>query len=339
MTPSAPAATPLTPPPPLPFVLVWNGFISLHAYFMLGAGWPLPALFGMLLFYSIFFAVGGFMIVIWVRHQRLRQRFGQPVMEPPGALLPGRPGLLSVQFDRTWPPDRKLEGSLHWVSRQAGRGVPASLQAIPLPGNTYSGRDGTHWSASLSAPPLPAGVRPEAVGLELRLHLSGLDKSGWRFPLAWATDAAASPGALADRPNRLPVSAAEREKLLGILGKAPSVLAAVAVLMLALMCRDGRLDFTDLLVPLFLLIGGWHVRDVQRQLEQWRDWSQLPDSDSPLHGLKQRFRYTAIVAPVLMIGLFAADILLPDDVIGTLRQLASSGVERAETPVIEQRQP
>lgn len=339
MKPTTPAATPLTPPPPLPFVLVWNGFISLHAYFMLGAGWPLPALFGMVLFYSVFFAVGGFMIVIWVRHQRLRQRFGQPVLEPAGDLLPGRPGLLSVQFNRTWPPGQKLTGSLHWVSRHTGRGVPASLQAVPLPGNTYSGRDGTHWSSSLSVPPLPAGVRPEAVGLELRLHQSDAEKSGWRFPLAWATDTAATDGVPADRFDRPPVSAADREKLLGILGKTPPVLAAVAVLMLALMCRDGRLDFTDLLIPLFLLIGGWHLREVQRQLEQWRDWSQPPANGSPLNGLKQRFRYSAAVVPVLMIGLFAADILLPDDVIGTLRKLASSGVERAETPVIEQRQP
>lgn len=339
MTPTAPAATPLTPPPPLPFVLVWNGFISLHAYFMLGAGWPLPALLGILLFYSVFFAVGGFMIVLWVRHQRLRQRFGQPRMEPMAALAPGRPGLVSVQFDRPWPPGRTLDGSLHWVSRHAGRGVPASLQALPLLGNISSGRDGAHWTASLSVPPLPAGVRPEAVSLELRLLPSGADKTGWRFPLAWATDTVAAPGLAAATANRPPVSAADREKLLGLLGKAPPVLAAIAVLMVALMCRDGRLDFTDLMFPLFLLLGGWHLREVHRHLDQWRDWNQPPGNGAPLDGLKQRFRYSAAVVPALMIALFAADILLPGDVIATLRALASTGVERAEAPVIEPRMP
>ena len=56
--------------------------------------------------------------------------------------------------------------------------------------------------------------------------------------------------------------------LLGGVGTWPQILgvsAVLQVLMLALMCRDGRLDFTDLLVPLFLLIGGWHVRDGKRR--------------------------------------------------------------------------
>ena len=101
---------------------------------------------------------------------------------------------------------------------------------------------------------------------------------------------------------------------------------------LALMCRDGRLDFTDLMFPLFLLLGGWHLREVHRHLDQWRDWNQPPGNGAPLDGLKQRFRYSAAVVPALMIGLFAADILLPGDVIATHHPQALTHRSRRNLP-------
>ncbi|HEX5278430.1 MAG TPA: hypothetical protein VFW42_12280 [Fluviicoccus sp.] len=326
MLSSPPRPEPITRPAPLPFVLVWNGFVTVHAFFMIGAFWKQPAVIGLLLFYSLFFGVGGWMALSWWRWTAFTRRYGAPTVKNLPALRPGDTASLSLAFNRVWPSGQKPVALLQWaqVSRDSDGETRQALAqtARELTAATFPHRDGTDWQCTLTVPPPPAAVSPAALRLELLLQAPGAAGTGWRIPLPLAADAA--PGT----PAALTLTPADREKALKLLGGLSAGLMLAAMIVLGVMISDGRLAFTDLIFPLFLGFGGWYMRGVRELLAQQRDWNDGMKPDTA--ALQARFKRTGAVLPLLMVGLFAADMLLPDDVIGTLKKL--NGVERPQAP-------
>jgi hypothetical protein len=325
MLPVPPRPEPITKPAPLPFVLVWNGFVTVHAFFMIGAFWKQPAVIGLLLLYSLFFGVGGWMALSWWRWSTFTRRYGTPTVKNWPAVRPGDTATISLAFNRVWPSGQKPVAVLQWaqLSRDSdGESRQALAQtARELTAATFPHRDGTDWQCTLTVPSPPA-TAPASLRLELLLQAPGSAGTGWRIPLPLAADAA--PG----NPAALTLTPADRDKVLKLLGSLSTGLMVAAMAVLGVMVADGRLAFTDLLFPVFMGFGGWYLRGVRAWMTQQRGWENGMKPDTA--ALQARFKRTGAVLPLLMVGLFAADLLLPDDVIGTLKKL--NGVERPEAP-------
>ncbi|HEX5360102.1 MAG TPA: hypothetical protein VFW49_03280, partial [Fluviicoccus sp.] len=261
-----PRPEPITKPAPLPFVLVWNGFVTVHAFFMIGAFWKQPAVIGLLLFYSLFFGVGGWMALGWWRWSAFTRRYGAPTVKNWPALRPGDTASISLAFNRVWPSGQKPVAVLQWarVSRDSDGETRQALAqtARELTAATFPHRDGTDWQCTLTVPPPPAAAVPSALRLELLLQAPGSAGTGWRIALPLAADAAPA------NPAAITLTPADREKALKLLGGLSTGLMAAAMGVLGVMVADGRLAFTDLLFPVFLGFGGWYLRGVRELLAQ-----------------------------------------------------------------------
>lgn len=323
-----PVVRPLTAPPPLAFVIVWNGFVTVHAFFMLSGFHDKPlALAGLGLFYSLFFGAGYLMARAWWRVGSFQRRFGSPAVQSLTPVQPGHPFSVRLRFDRAWPPGQRLEGQLHWVVN-SGKHLH-SLESHPISSLIQTHPNGVEWHATATVPPPPAGELAGRARLELRLPDPAGGTAGWAVSLPLNAGTAPLPG-LNGLQGRT-FTPADREKLLKGLGFLSSGLLGGAVLMLGLMSLDRRLDFTDLIFPGLLAVGGWYARAFRQLLQEQRghDLSKLDPSV-----LKPRFRGAGVIIPLIMVGAFAADILLPGDVFQTLRTVAGAldGVERPDAP-------
>jgi hypothetical protein len=256
---TAPAATSTTGEPiqarsPLFFAVIWTLFTTVHAGFMLYAfrtQWALLPI--LLLFYSVFFAVGVAMAVGHVRWWRQRLRFGAPVLmlspqlhplQADTLLLSGfKPAAQAAAFHALWVHEIGTlghKGAVHWTEQARSKAAP--LQWIP---NAGAVRDDALLQAhsTLVAPPMQrqAGHRSRWSLLVVPSLQRELDKpsnaqaqplkveamkQGWRFALA-PEAAAALHEPEAASPTLLTPAMTPQER-----GQAWRVLAAVATLFL-----------------------------------------------------------------------------------------------------------
>ena len=329
----------ITAPPPLLFALVWNGFITVHAFVMLGAVWKTKPvmLLPLLAFYSIFFGVGFWMARITVRGYRLKQRYGSPVITAaPTAVTPGTTATVSLRFDRAWSLPHDVEATAHWAtfSLKRGNGSATPPDARPASAQVSVGARGTDVSVMVLAPVLPGGMDPATAMLEVRLASPAGSTIGWRFQLPSATVGTGnSPVTGPDTIDLAKMSPGDRAKAVKVMGKMAGGLMFAAVVVVFLMARDGRLAFTDLIFPFFLGAGGWYLRKLTDFLQRTEVWSAT-DPQAVRDAFRHRVGGSLAIFPVVMVGAFAADILLPHDVIGTARQLMgmASPTIREEPP-------
>lgn len=188
--------------PPLAFVVFWLAFTSVHAFFMLRGFRHSGALFVLVPFYLLFFGVGFYMAATWWRAAGLRRRFGTPTLPFPPPAAPGQLLQLSVDFDKAWPRDARLEGRLHWVAvgskGQSGR----VLAEAPLSGGAAPGPRGTAWQGAGTVPAAPATTERHRLELVLQPPDSP-PGSAWRFELPLQVAATATPRIEAQDIRRL----------------------------------------------------------------------------------------------------------------------------------------
>lgn len=245
--------------PPLAFVVFWNAFTAVHAFFMLRGMWGSWAMLVLLPFYGLFFGVGIWMIRAWLRAQALGQEFGSPTLQPLAPVVPGQQLRLGVDFDRDWTmTGLQLSAQLCWVEVLSKGGSGKVLAAAAVGGSALAGARSTTWQGMAVVPVRPAGAQP--MRLELLLQpADAAPGSGWRFQLPLA---AQQPG-LGEAIEFTPEMAGKADRVLGwiFLGL---LVAGGALLLQAL--TSGHRAFLPLLPGAGLAFAAWVVSDLRSAL-------------------------------------------------------------------------
>lgn len=252
-------STPARPAPPLAFVVFWNAFTAVHAFFMLHGFWGSWAMLFLLPFYGLFFGVGIWMIRAWLRAQALGQEFGTPTLQALAPVAPGQQVRVGIEFNRDWTQSgQQLTAQLCWVEVLSKGGSGKVLAQALVGGSATAGARGTVWQGMAVVPPRPPGAQP--MRLELLLQpLEAASGSGWRFQLPLA---AQQPG-LGEAIAFTPEMADKADRVLGwvFLG----LLVAGGVLLLQAL-TSGHRAFLPLLPGAGLAFGAWVVGDLRSAL-------------------------------------------------------------------------
>jgi hypothetical protein len=243
--------------PPLFFVIFWNAFTAVHAWFMLRGLRDSSALFFQLPFYALFFGVGIYMARNWWQGALLRRQYGQPRLAAGAALQPGQPATLTVQFDRAWAREQRLEGRLCWVAVTAKGHSGQTLAESELRGSLVPAAQGSSWQGMGTVPVPPAGA--ERLRLELLLQPAGMRPgSAWRF---------AVPREVASSRLAQELTPAQLQQLDKVLRWTLTGLIAVASWQLYVQLRAGGTVVPFRLVfPAAFFLGGWIVHDLREAL-------------------------------------------------------------------------
>lgn len=245
--------------PPLAFVVFWNAFTAVHAFFMLRGLWGSWAMLVLVPFYGLFFGVGLWMIRAWLRAQALGQEFGRPTLQPLAPVAPGQQLRVGVEFDRDWTmTGLQLAAQLCWVEVLSKGGSGKVLAEASVGGSAVAGGHGTTWQGLAVVPARPAGAQP--MRLELLLQPpDATPGSGWRFQLPLA----AQQPALGDAIEFTPETAAKADRVLGwvFLGL---LVAGGALLLQGL--TSGHRAFLPLLPGAGLAFAAWVVSDLRSAL-------------------------------------------------------------------------
>lgn len=247
--------------PPLAFVVFWNAFTAVHAFFMLRGFWGSWAMLFLLPFYAIFFSIGLWMIRAWLRAQALGQAFGEPTLQPVGAVMPGQPLRVGLEFERDWTGEGlQLAGLLRWVEVLPKGGSGKTLATAPVGGSALPGARGTTWQGAGQVPPRPAGAQP--MRLELLVYPAAGDPgSGWCFPLRLDEQL---PGA-GDLLELTPEQADRTDRVLGWVFLGLLVLAG-GLLLDGL--AGGRRAFLPMLPGAGAAFAAWIVHDLRAALAE-----------------------------------------------------------------------
>lgn len=292
--------------PPLAFVVFWNAFTAVHAFFMLRGFWGSWALVFLVPFYLLFFGVGFWMIRAWLRAQSLGQAFGTPTLQPVAAVAPGQQLRVALDFDRDWTmTDLRLEATLHWVEVLSKGGSGKVLAEAAVGGSAHAGARGTVWQGVAVVPPRPAGAQPMRLELLVQPAASA-PGSGWRFALPLA-EQQPRPG---DIIEFTPELAEKADRVLGWVFLALLVLGGVLLLQ---GLTSGRRAFLPLLPGAALAFGAWVVSDLRSALAAAAatgGGSATPEQMAPRMALlKADLRRRAQVFMLVAAGAVVADFL------------------------------
>lgn len=295
--------------PPLLFVLFWNAFTAVHAFFMLRGAWGSSALYFLLPFYALFFGVGLWMARQWWRGRSLRQRFGAPMLAALPAVLPGQSLQLAVEFDRDWARSLSLEAQLRWVEVLAKGGSGKTLVEAPVQGGAGPGPRGTLWQGMGLVPPRPSSPLP--LRLELTLQPQGeTPGSGWRLPLPLHDPARAG-------GETLQLTPAQSRQLDRVLGWVMIALVGAGSWQLFAALTAGPRVLFPLVFPGVLLLGASVVYELRQVLSR-----TLAAGPSSREEMAERLKPFAATVRRRAQGFFVLSVLaLLADMLGVLDKI------------------
>lgn len=334
------APRPIEPVPPLIFVLVWNGFVSAHAWFMLSGALngDIGVLLFLLLLYAVFFGAGIWMLRAWLRWRQLKHRFGVPQEVPTSSIHTGEPFKLSLRFDRPWPPGEAITGALVWVGLDTDGDTMYKSAPKPVAGAVHAAMDETMWHANIdpSAPPpdMPDHLKPM---LELHLRAEQGKGPGWRIVLP--AEAVETENAATLTRQFTPE---QQDKTRKVLTWITAALLVAAAGFMAYALSDTPVSAFRLTFPLGFCLVAYLVWGMRQTIGELSDTPiDIAQYASPPGKavLMARFKRWSGLFVMLMFGAIAMDIFLPDVPDRAIAMIAgnvdgtSDGLQRPDHPV------
>lgn len=316
-------ASPSHSSPPLLFVIFWNAFTAVHAFFMLAGAWHSWWVLALIPFYAIFFGVGFWMAYSWWRLRGMARQFGRGTIQDLPTVMPGKLLQLQVGFDRVWRRDAALTASMRWVELDSDGDVTGTPDEHPVAGSSNPGATGTVWQGSIVVPAPPTSTRRQRLELQFR-PASGKSVPGWSFTLP------------VQQAPAVPMTREQAQQLGRVVWWIMIVLGVAGGGMLLSALTSSPLSFFRVLFSGGFLLGAYFLNGLHSFLATHGTGSNAGiAAGQKLEGLGQQpfVRNTVglakLLGPLLMLAFFL-DAFLPDDWGALLEHAASvlSGVSR-----------